>query len=274
MACVDQDPGSEYNQDIYAEVHIQYEDLQGRSPVMMLDGKLSGAHKIGWAGAPKGYSAYYAGMDVGATIDPTEILVFGQRAGTSKEQLDLLTRVQMLRISMEDQEAIVGEIFRFYGDKLITFGIDRTGLGFPVWERLAKRFNKKNERVKGYNFSGKYAVALEDREMEEKETVEDLVIERNIVEFASDALREVVDAKSFLLPFDRELLIEWQGQSYTITKATGGPYGMKKQYSQGSFHTLDAGKVMIAGKRLHALDEMLNAKQQQGPVLDAFLGAF
>jgi hypothetical protein len=45
-----------------------------------------------------------------------------------------------------------------------------------------------------------------------------------------------------------------------------GPYGTRRQYSEGSFHTLDAGKMMIAGKRLHALDELLNAKQQQAPV--------
>jgi hypothetical protein len=86
--------------------------------------------------APKGYSAYYAGMDVGATIDPSEILVFGQRAGTQREQLDLLTRIQMQRISLEDQEEIVNEVLRFYGDKMVTFSIDRTGLGFDLYQRL------------------------------------------------------------------------------------------------------------------------------------------
>jgi hypothetical protein len=271
MACVDQDNGSEYNSDIFSEVKISYEELQGRDPIMMLDGRLNHAHKAGWTLAPKGYSAYYAGMDVGATIDPTEILVFGQRAGTQREQLDLLTRVQMLRISLEDQQTIAEEILRFYGDKLTTFSIDRTGLGFDIYQRMNRIWG---ERVKGYNFSGKYAVALEDRELEDKETLEDLVIERNIVEFASDALREVVDAKSFLLPFSRELLTEWQGQSYTIVKTNSGPYGTRKQYGGGSFHTLDAGKMMIAGKRLHALDEVLAAREENGPVMDVFLGAY
>jgi hypothetical protein len=272
MDCVDQDAGSEYNTDVYSQVRITFEELQGRPPIMMLDGKLSGAHKAGWSGAPKGYSAFYAGMDVGATNHPSEILVFGQRQGVQKEKLDLLARVHMQRISMEDQEEIIVELFRFYGSKLITFGIDRTGVGFPLWERLAKRFK---DRVKGYNFSGKYAVAMEDRELEDKETLDDLVIERNIVEFSSDALREVVDSKGFLLPFDRELLTEWQGQSYVIVKnSSGGPYGTRRSYSEGSFHSLDAGKMMIAGKRLHALDEMLNAKQAVTPVIDVFLGAY
>jgi hypothetical protein len=271
MACVDQDNGSEYNTDVYSVARITFEELHGRSPIMLLDGHLPALHKTGWTLAPKGYSAYYAGMDVGATNHPSEVLVYGQRAGSQREQLDLLLRVHMQRISMEDQEAVVDELFRFYGKKLTTFGIDRTGVGFPLWERLHKKYP---EQVKGYNFSGKYAVALEDRPLEDKETIEDLVIERNIVEFSSDALREVVDAKGFLLPFDRELLSEWQGQSYVIVKnANSGPYG-KRQYSDGSFHTLDAGKMMIAGKRLHALDEMLAAKQEWTPVRDVFIGAF
>ena len=60
-----------------------------------------------------------------------------------------------------------------------------------------------------------------------------------------------------------------------IVKAGGaGPYGSRRQYSDGSFHSLDAGKMMIAGKRLQALDEMLNARQQNTPVLDAFIGSF
>lgn len=279
MACVDQDAGSEYNTEIYHAPHIQFEELNGRDVLMLID--LPATHRVGWSQSPKGYSAYYAGMDVGATNHPSEILLYGQRAGVQKEQLDLLARIHMQRISMEDQERVVDYLLEWYGPKLQTFSIDRTGVGFPLWERLAKKHNQQKgpdgqiiERIKGYNFSGKYAVALEDRELEGKETLEDLVIERNIVEFASDALREVVDAKGFLLPFDRELLGEWQGQSYVIVKtANSGPYGTRR-YSEGSFHTLDAGKMMIAGKRLQALDETLAAKSEAGPVFDAFLGAY
>ena len=273
MDCVDQNLGSEYNTDVYTEVKVAFEDIElyGMPATMMLESKLNGIHKGTWTLAPKGYSAFYAGMDVGATIDPTEILVFGQRAGVQKEQCDLLLRVQLQRISLEDQEAVANRIIDWYGKKLVTFSIDRTGLGFDIYQRMYKTHG---DRVKGYNFSGKYAVGLEDRELEHKEKLEDLVIERNIVEFASDALREVVDAKGLLLPFSREILQEWQGQSYTVVKDTGkGPYGIRKQYGGGSFHTLDAGKMFIAGKRLHALDEML-ATRAAGPVIDQFIGGW
>jgi hypothetical protein len=268
MSCVDQESGSEYNTDIYQFIRISYEEMHGRPIAMLMD--ITGVHKQTWKEAPRGYSAYYGGMDVGVTNHPSEILVFGQRAGAPHEQLDLLLRLNLIRVATDDQEEAVEEVFRFYGDKLLAFGIDRTGVGFPLWERLAKKYG---ERLKGYNFSGKYAVALEDREMERNEKPEDLVIERNIVEFATDALREVVDAKGFLLPYDRELLSEWQGQSYSIVRDNGSPYGNKRQYSGGSFHTLDAAKMMIAGKRLHTLDEMLNAKPKHAPVLDVFMGS-
>jgi hypothetical protein len=269
MANVDQDMGSEYNSDVYKNCSIAYEDLRDRPAVMLLD--LPGIHKSSWALAPKGYSAYYAGMDVGATNHPSEILLFGQRAGVQREQMDMLLRVHLRRIALMDQEAIVNSIFEFYGTKLQTFGIDRTGLGFDIWERLVKTWG--DDRIKGYNFSGKYAVAMEDRELERGEKLEDLVIERDIVSFSSDALREVVDAKGFLLPNDRELLLEWQGQNYTIVKSNASPYG-KREYSAGKFHTLDAAKMMIAGKRLALLEEMLNAKPKRRPVLDAFIGGW
>ncbi len=268
MDCVDQEPGSEYNADVFTEIRITFEELSGRPPVMLMD--LPGSHKAGWTKAPRGYGAIYAGMDVGATNHPSEILVAGQRAGANREQLDLLARVHMQRISMEDQFQVVQWLFDFYGTKLQTFGIDRTGLGFPLWERMEKAFPT---RTKGYNFSGKYAVALEDRPLEDGEDLDDLVIERNIVEFSTDALREVVDAKGILLPFNRELLTEWQGQNYVIVKTAQNPYG-KRSYSEGQFHTLDAGKMLIAGKRLQALDQALAERPQKKPVLDAFVGGY
>lgn len=269
MAAVDQNLGSEYNTDIYTNCSITYEELRGRPAITLLD--LPGIHKSTWTLAPRGYSAFYGGMDVGVTNHPSEILIVGQRAGVQREQLDLLLRVHMHRIPTNEQVEIVAALFNFYGEKLATFGIDRTGIGFSIWEALSQSFG--DDRIKGYNFSGKYAVSLEDRPLERGETNEDLVIERNVVEFASDALREVVDAKGLLLPNDRELLLEWQGQNYMVVRASGNPYG-RREFSQGKFHTLDAGKMLIAAKRLATLDAMLAAKPVREPVLDAFIGAF
>jgi hypothetical protein len=108
--------------------------------------------------------------------------------------------------------------------------------------------------------------------MKRGETPADLVTERNIVEFASDAMREMVDAKGFLPPFERELLQEWQGQSYALVKSMRNPY-RKREFSVGRFHTLDAGKMLVAGMRLAAPGGVLNSRAERTPVLDVFMGA-
>lgn len=272
VACVDMDPNSVYNREIYTPIKIEAEMLEGRSPVDMVEAKLNGIHKSTWELAPKGYSSFFAGVDLGATIDPTEILIFGQRANMQREQLDLLLRVRLLRISLEDQQEVIEMLMRYYGIKLGSFGLDRTGLGFDIYQRLHKRHG---DRIQGFNFSGKYAVELEDRQLQMKEELEDLAIDRPFIEFASDALREIVDAKGFLLPNDSELMSEWRGESYYVVKnAKGGPYGSRKQYSSSSCHSLDAARVMVAGKRLQALHALLATKKVQRPVLDSFIGGF
>ena len=266
VACTDMSENSEYNTDVYTNICLDFDILDGASPLTGLD--FPAAHRTGWPLAKSGYASYHAGMDVGVTSHPSEILLFGQRAGTDREALDLLLRVQMLRIPPIDQEAVVERLFEWYGKKLLSFGIDQTGVGFDLSSRLKAKYPG---RMKGYNFSAKYVIGLEDRELEIGETNEDLQIERNIVTYASDLLREMVDAKSLLLPNDGELLQEWQGQNYAIVKSTQDPYG-KRAYSQGKFHTLDAGKMMAAAKRLAPLDEML-ARDDRSDVLDIFMGA-
>jgi hypothetical protein len=195
-------------------------------------------------------------------------LVFGQVAQKS-ELLRLLTRINMQRIDTQGQLDVILALFRFYGPKLKAFALDRSGLGHSLWDLLT-RHPLVGERCKGYHFSGKYAVGFEDRQPERTETWQDLAIERNIVEHTSDALREYVDSKRLQLPYDQELLTEWQGQSYTIVKTTGSPYG-KRDYSRGKFHTLDAGRMMIAAKTLGPVEEMLDRPQRNGPVLERFI---
>ncbi len=269
--CQDGDPNSLYNRDIYTAIKLEEEMLNGRTPAEIVESRLNGIHKSTWELAPKGYSAFYGGMDIGATIDPTEILIFGQRADKQREQLDLLLRIRLLRIPIEDQQEVVELLLRYYGPKLVSFGLDRSGLGFDIYQRLHRKYN---DRIQGFNFAAKYAVELEDRDMKLKEELSDLAIDRPFIEFASDALREVVDAKGFLLPDDSEVLSEWRGESYFVIKAKGGPYGAKKQYSSSSCHSLDAARVMIAGKRLQGLHKLLADNKPQEAVIDVFIGGY
>lgn len=283
MACVDTDEGSIYNTEVYTHVKMDYERFpEGASDadrLALIDSwiQLPGSHFAGYSqrvknkeiGAPKGYSAYWAGMDVGMTTDPSEILVFGQRKGSSF--LELLTRIQMHRINSDDQKAVIAKVMAFYGAK-IQFGIDKTGLGHMLWDELTRY--PFGDRVHGFGFSEKRVVGFEDREMKGKETLEDLAMRRNMVEASTDWLRnDYVDTKQFRLPYDREILLEFQGQTYNLVKDSGDPYnGTKRVFGGGTLHTLDAAKVAIAARHIPPLEARLTEPVSQESVLDYFVG--
>lgn len=283
MACVDLDEGSAYNTDVYTAIKMQFERFpEGANDderAALITGwiDIPGEHFHGYTqrvvnkevGAPKGYGAYWAGMDVGVTNHPSEILLFGQRTGT--DFLELLLRVHMQRINTDDQMLVVDRLFALYGDRL-RLGIDKTGVGFPLWDQLTRR--PYGARIYGFGFGEKRVCAIEDRPLEVGETVADLAKMRNMVEASTDWLRnDYVDAKRFRLPYDREVLMEFQGQSYTVVRDNGDPYGVRRQFTGGSFHTLDAAKVAVAAKHIPPLEQMLETKPVRGPVLDIFMGA-
>jgi len=263
MAIVRQD--AEYNDDIYACRKISYELVANAGTPIQTFLDLPGSHLAG-------YSGYYGGMDVGFTADPSEILVFGEQVKTGK--LRLLTRIQLARVHAADQRRVITALFDFYGAKLRRFAMDKTGLGLPIWQdMLTEPISGANDRVIGYNFSGLYPVEVEDRPLKPGEKPADLVIKKNIKDWSSDQLRHWVDQRVLELPFDRELLSEWQGQSYSVAPQAGNPYG-RRSYSAGSYHTLDAGRMFAAAKGLEAIEAMLaKPVATEGPVLDVFVGA-
>jgi hypothetical protein len=239
MACVDKDSGSTYNTDVYYQVKIEDQMLSEDSPIAAMI-ELPGTHKHGyeqWAtpdledgkkgrprqvGAKDGYSAYYAGADIGLLNHPTEILVFGQRTGT--DELELITRIHLRRCDIFQHGEVADILFDFYGEKLKAFGLDETGQGQGVFQVMKKKPYK--DRIYGYNFSEKVIVGFEDRELVGKETMEDLAQMRNVVEHATDVLRnDYVDTGRLRLPMDGELLKEWQGQTWYFIKDDKDPYG-------------------------------------------------
>lgn len=283
-ACIDLEEGSEYNQDVYAFRGINYEQIRSNENpaapdiIQLLD--LPGTHLSGWSKAPKGYAAYYGGMDVGLTNHPSELIILGLRVGggakLGTEQLDLLTRLQLRRIKSGDQKRVVLHLFDFYGSKLKAFALDKGGLGFPIVQDLQghPEFKKIATRIHGWNFDQKVITGFEDRELDKKETIEDLAIERPFVEHATDVLRnEYVDTKRILLPNDGDLINQFQGQTYTIVKGAGSPYG-KRSYAEGQFHALDGVRMAIGAKVIPPLEERLHAKPVQVAVRDQFLGSW
>lgn len=283
MACVDLDDGDRYNSDIYTKVYLNYEDFPAGATneerLALIDSwiDIPGTHRHGYSmkignkeiGSPNGYSAYYGGMDVGVTDHPSEILIFGQRSG--EDFLELILRIQMRRIPTDDQMYVVSLLMAWYGERL-KFGLDKTGVGFPLYDSLSR--GPFGKRIFGFGFAEKRVVGFEDRPLVGDETMKDLAIMRNFVEASTDWLRaDYVDPRRLQLPYDREVLLEFQGQTFEQVHTGTDPYGFTRRFSGGSFHSLDAAKVAVGTKYIPPLEALLDAPPAaQQSVLDVFVG--
>jgi hypothetical protein len=187
--------------------------------------------------------------------------------------LRLLMRLHMMRLSAADQAAAINHVFALYGSRLKSLGMDKTGNGLPLWQEMdpvsvgTSMANRRtpdhvSQRVRGYGFSNKLPVEFDDRELEKKETEEDAVIKKNVIEFAMDELRKLVDAnpRRIELPYDKELLSEFQGQEVIYTRDENGS-GTKRSVKNQSYHTLDAAFMMIAARNLAAIEAALKPKE-------------
>lgn len=274
--CTDSDETSFYNSEVYKKIQIIVEelpkDLMERQSFLNAMIEVPESHHRGWSqkyedkeagtrkevGTPKGYDSYWAGMDVGMTNHPSEIMVCGQRPGSI--HLDLLLRVNLQRVNVEDQMYVVDLLFDIYGDKLSAFGIDSTGMGKPLWQILGAR--SYGTRVFGYDFGSNVIVGYTPDPEGHKE-MKDRVIKRNFIEASTDWLRNnFVHAEKMRLPFDREVLLEMQAQTYMSGPRTStNPYGTKR-YSGGSFHTLDALKTIMGAMYVPPLEAMLEEPRE------------
>jgi hypothetical protein len=145
-----------------------------------------------------------------------------------------------------------------------------TGNGLPLWQIL-KENTSIGPRLAGYNFSEKKPVAFDTRELKRGEKPEDLVIIRNIKDFSTDALRKRVDTKTIELPFDDELIGEWNGQTSYIVKTSPSDDGVVRRYGGvGNCHSLDAARMYAAAKDLEQIEALLEKPKAPAPVLAQF----
>lgn len=269
MACVRKRESAwatEYNEDIYTQIRMEGETILAKGLQAGDFVQLPQSH------LDQEYKSFWAGMDIGFTNDPSELLVFGQltqtMGGVKVDVLRLLCRIHMMRVSAPDQEQVIEKVFEFYGPRLRALSMDKTGAGLPIWQHMEN--SALRSRVKGYGFSEKRAVEFDDRELKHNETALDAMIEKNAIVFATDKLRDIVDAKRMELPYDTELLTEFQGQTVQYSRDDGSTAGQRKHYGGGSFHTLDATKLMVLGKELDLIEEMQRHQNDYAPVLDQF----
>ena len=248
MATVDDRIESEYNTDIYYYRRINDDHLINTTIEMLVD----------FPGSHKQWKTTWAGMDVGMTNHPSEILVFGEEPfGRTKVALRLLTRLNLQRITASDQRKVVKMIFAAYNPRRFT--IDRGGLGLPIYQDLLEELPEAKGRIIGYTADQKLLVGYHDHEPEDNPA--DFEIHARAKEYGYDKLREYVDSKRFFLPWDQEFLGEWQGSTWYRERSETNPYG-KKTFNRGQFHTLDAAAMMIIGKELLTLDTLINMRSK------------
>jgi hypothetical protein len=264
MRCVDDNTSSEYNESLFTHLRITNEmvDEYNGSILPMLDFPASHLK----------YKSIWIGMDVGYTNDPSEILIFAEETEKGKDAvsvLRLLTRLSMLRIDHENQVQAMLFVINLYRPQC--FAMDKTGLGLPLFQDLQNRAkNDPNikgllDRIKGYNFSEKILVEIDDTIKVDEfrgDLIQEAGIMRNVLEYSTDVLRGLVDDKRIILPWDKQMIGEFQGQTYSYGRPEQDMYGRHRNFSKGSFHTLDAARMAACGWGQHKISAFADTQKK------------
>jgi hypothetical protein len=131
-----------------------------------------------------------------------------------------------------------------------------TGNGLPLlqviqgWAVDNPKLNKRLEMIEGFNFSGKVLFELDESievDLHRQNLIDEAGIEKKVLECSTDVLRDLVDQRRLVLPYDEEIILEFSGENYALDKSTMDMYGRSKRVSKGSFHTLDAARMAALG---------------------------
>lgn len=300
MRCVDHDQSSEYNLAEYFRVELKDSELEeAQKKGLQIEDLLEFPmrHK-------SMYSVFWIGMDVGLTTDPTEIIILAEyhpapaerKADKAAERsmpaegvsrLKVIGRISLKRISHPHQVRAVLHIIDFYRPK--SFAMDKTGIGLNIYQDVQDRIEAAADEIgrkraleiartiRGYNFGEKVLVDIDEtKELDDHDDVDEVVkeagISRNVLEYSTDKLREYVDESRLLLPWDRELIGEFQGQTFTYSKATMDSYGRRRRiFSEGKFHALDGSRMAIMGHAQSEIEAFVEKPKDDRPVLDVFV---
>jgi hypothetical protein len=277
IACVDQDRESHYNQHEYVYQELRAEEVDElRLPLAeILD-------------MPAGLRNVYCGMDIGLTNSPTEILVFSECVHKKQRRLKLYRRYKLERFRQRGIVEAWLAIGFHYGSELLGFGIDSTGLGFPIVQAMEDDQGAPTHLLdvtRGYFFNAKVPVGVDESFVSEDQggRLRDqygsaVVLERDVltgseryvtympmIEASTRYLREFVDTTFMLLPFDTDITTDMMGETQQRVKQVGE---LKKK--PNAFHILDAQRGMAMVYKASDLEEILNPTQQ--PVLERALG--
>lgn len=316
MQCVDIDLTDDYNADEYFHRFIRDTDLDDPDDIDLGSAELLSRLNlppIPTAYTSKGYQVWL-GMDVGYTSDPSEILIgieyhpgpeelaadkANKRARPQKgtTRIRVLGRITLRRISGPLQTQVIIHLVQHYDPA--GFGMDRTGNGLPLFQGVLGELRrlgggghaaarKAAEVVKGYNFSEKVLVDIEDpkaekarakrlgtaKEATKEDVIDEAGMKRNVLEYSTDKLREYVDAGRWMMPWDKDaqpssIIEEFHGQTYSYSNSPMDQYGIRRRiFSEGRFHTLDAARMLAMVIAQQHIEAFLATEPVVAPVID------
>jgi len=263
MAATDVDVGSNYNNFEYVSLEIDEAAVREYNSIIpLLD--LPGSHRS--------YKRFWIGMDLGWTIAPSSIVIFAEDNTTRKGKtcLKLLARILLKKIAAPDQAAAILHLLDLY--RPVAFAMDSTGAGLPLFDYVQKATredsNLKNlaSRIKGYNFSEKIIAEFDDSVVIDENSPDgykDAAIHRNVLEWSTDILRNMVDEQKIILPYDKSIIAEFQGQTWTFARSAMDSYGRKRIFSNGSFHTLDACRMAVLAFQQQVIQDFIDGNNQK-----------
>lgn len=300
MKNVDVDPLSEYNTDEYYKEVIKVEQLNllGQDMIQYLQlpmGHLNYLGPLNERGKANPKAIYWVGMDVGYTVDPTEILVwveYKEKPADRINKIKLLTRLSLIRMPIDEQLKAMLAVIDHYKPK--AYAMDKGGNGLPLYQQLqnyVERVRTKDYEqvppwvvqyeesltgaltlIKGYNFSSKLIVALDQTVNLDaiKDEITKQGMQRNAKDWATDVLRGMVDAVQLQMPWDDTFLKEFQLGTYQNVKGGMDQYG-HRVYSKANDHCLDASRFMALAWSLDAIEAMLAQTREADPVMVSFV---
>lgn len=279
MACVDQKRESDYNLHGYVAQELRVEDVdEMQAPVGDLLDLPSNIHQL------------TGGMDVGLTSSPTVISLFDHAKIGGEKRGTLVRRFTLHRFRTKQIRHTLYAIAMHAGGKLQSFGMDVTGLGFPIFQEMEDDEAAPKHLIdvaRGYFFNSKVPVGVaEDSVVEDAggrlkdqygaavqieedplSGVKRYVTYMAMIEASTRYMREDVDAGYYRLPFDPEVISDMQGETQQRVQTVAKLSGRSKP---NALHILDSMRAEAMARR-HGVVEELLAEQTIEPVLDIAL---
>jgi hypothetical protein len=262
MACVDQGDGmdpstSKYNSEEYRHIEITQEQLdEAGDSDDDVRASLAALMDI-----PAGYSTCWAGADIGLTESPTEILIASEEKVAGEPRLKVIRRLTLRRFREKAIRWAFYEVDLALGRALKGFGMDTTGIGFPIRQAMEDDGTAPPHLMQvmtGYFFNSPVPIAVDKSDVTEDDDgrmkdrygnavkVEQddwgtprLVTYQPMIEASTRFIRGWVDVTFLLLPFDIEIINDMTLETVQRVRKLAG---VKKKPQ--ALHTLDAMRVM------------------------------